>query len=136
MEEKEITVSSLSQKTITPKPGATWKAFTVYQIQGNDGHTYETTDLNYYKSLAMGQLVKIKFNTEAKNVGGRIYTSYKIASDKPDKNLESTVRIIEAIDKMGKAILEGVRLMLEPKPRLAEHEDYMEVGEEDDEPKF
>lgn len=136
MQEKDITISSLSQKTISPKPGATWKAFTVYQILGNDGNTYETTDPNFYKGLTMGQALKIKFMEESKNVGGRIYTSYKIVTDKPNPALASTIRVLERLDKMEKTILDTIKEMFAPK-RAGHTSDevVVDIGD-DDEPVF
>ncbi len=132
MEEKEITISNLSQKTITPKPGASWKAFTVYQIQGNDGKTYETTDQKFYQSLKLGQITTLKYVVETKNVGGKIYTSYKIPSAKQDNSLASTVRIIEEIAKSEARIIDAVRKMIEPPVRLkTEVDDFIDVDPED-----
>lgn len=93
IQEKQITISSLSQKNIAAPQGAKWKDFIVYQATGNDGNVYETTDYNYYKELRMGQSILMKFTVESKNVRGRIYTSYKIVTgnEKPkesDKILE------------------------------------------------
>lgn len=133
MEEKEIVISNLSQKTITPKPGATWKAFNVYQILGNDGKTYETTDLNFYQSLKLGQQIKIKYTVDTKNVSGKIYTSYKIFNEKAGGNLGGIVRILERLDKMEKNVLEQVKEMIDPKPKLVhEADDYLDVPTSED----
>ncbi len=131
MQEKEILISSLSQKIISPKPGQSWKAFTVYQILANDGNTYETTDNSFYQSLSMGQTIKIKFEASTKNVGGRIYTSYKIITDKPRSS--ASTEIILHLNKMESNIIEAIRKMIEPQPKLEEHNDYVDI---DIEPKF
>lgn len=140
MQEKSITVSSLSQKTISPKPGATWKAFSVYQILGNDGNTYETTDQKYYQSLTMGQIVSLKFTTESKNVGGRIYTSYKIVT--PNSKASASAEILEYFQKMEARILSAIRQTqgtstpskkeeIHEEPRMSEADDFITVEDLD-----
>lgn len=131
MQEKEIIISSLSHKTITPKPGASWKAFNVYQILANDGNTYETTDQSFYQSLQMGQTIKIKFEVQTKTSGGRVYTSYKIASDKPNSTSAGMQRILDRLDKMETNILAALKPTVDygEKPRLSEVDDFADADE-------
>lgn len=112
MQEKEIIVTNLSSKVISPKPGATWRAFTVYQIQGNDGITYETNEKDFFDSLAIGKSVRIKFKTETKTAtNGKVYTSYKL--DLPKKQDlamgEFKTEIIARIELMEKNILSVIK---------------------------
>ncbi len=111
-QEKEITISSLSHKTISPKPGQSWRAFNVYQIQGNDGITYETTDQNYYNALTVGKVAKIKYKSETKTVNGRVYTSYKIALPaKPNPAMDGMLKELkDQLTTMEKNILAAIEL--------------------------
>ncbi len=117
MNEKEIIVTNLTSKVITPKPGATWKAFTVYMIQGNDGITYETTFQDFFNSLKIGQAVKIKFKIDTKTSNGKVYTSYKL--DLPKKSdpaiAELKVEIMSKLDMMEKNIISAMRMICQPK---------------------
>lgn len=134
MQEKEITITNLSQRDISPKPGQTFRPFTVYQIQGNDGNTYETTEKSFYDTLSLGKVTKIKFQEVSKNVNGRIYTSFKIASDRPEN--PGIQKILTRIDEMEKNILNELKKS-SPTPQKSSniHEDIMEVSI-DDEPQF
>lgn len=113
MQEKEIIVTNLSSKVITPKPGATWKAFTVYQIQGNDGILYETTLKDFYDGLKLGQSLHIKFIAETKTVNGKVYTSYKLQlPKKADPAIgELKNEIFAKLDEMKKDIISAFRLI-------------------------
>lgn len=95
MQEKEIIITNMTSKAITPPAGANWKPFTVYQIQGNDGIRYETTDGEYADSLKLGQSIKIKFKIDTKSKNGKVYTSYKI--DRPRKADASMIQFKEEI---------------------------------------
>lgn len=116
MQEKEIQITNTSFKTIQPKPGAAWKAFNVYQIQGNDGLTYETTDGDYYKSVSIGQTIKIKYTVETKNVNGKIYSSNKILTPKKlDPQIDQLrEEVLIQIRKSETNILAAIRLMGQP----------------------
>ena len=112
MQEKDIIITNLTSKVISPKPGATWKAFTVYMIQGNDGVTYETTIKDFFDTLRLGQTAKIKFRVETKTSNGKVYTSYKIdLPKKSDPALgEMKTEILARIEQMEKNILAAIRL--------------------------
>ncbi len=111
-QEKEIVISSLAFRKITPKPGAKWKEFLVYQINGNDGITYESTDKDFYSSLKIGEKILIKYKTETKTVNGRVYTSHKIIL--PDKNnvaMEGLVKqVLDRISLLEKNVLAAIEL--------------------------
>jgi hypothetical protein len=109
-QEKEIQITNLSQKEITPKPGQTWKAFRVYQIMANDGKTYETTDSTFYSTLRLGQSIIIRFEQLSKSVNVKVYTSYKIITDqkKADQKDNETIEVLAVFKK---AIFERIEQM-------------------------
>lgn len=113
MENKKIIITELSQRTITPKPGATWRAFTVYQIRGNDGINYETTDREYFETLKIGETIEINFKTETKTYNDKVYTSYKlILPKKIDPYLiEMQKKIIERMETMEANIIAAFELI-------------------------
>ena len=112
MQEKEIIITNLSTRLVTPKPGATWKAFNVYQIMGNDGVTYQTTDRDYYQALQLGQTIKIKFTTETKTSNGKVYTSYKLVLPKRSDPAiaEMEKKIMDKLDLMEKNLVSFIRM--------------------------
>lgn len=126
-QEKDVVVSGISQKTINPKPGQSWKAFVVYMILGNDGVTYETSDQEFYKSLKIGQSQKLKYETTSKSYNGKIYTTNKIITEK--KSGMGSQAILERLDLMEKNIIETIRKMIEPQPKLSEVDDFIDIEE-------
>lgn len=117
MQEKEIIITNLASRAISPKPGGkVFTPFTVYQIQGNDGITYETTFKDFFDELKIGQALKIKFKTETKTSNGKVYTSYKLQLPKrADPAIgELKAELLERLDKMEKNILAGIRVMSKP----------------------
>ena len=123
-QEKQITITNLTSKNLTPKPGATWKPFTVYSIQGNDGIYYETVDGNYFKGLTIGQSIKIHFRTETKTSNGKVYTSYKLVLPKKmDPAVgEMKAEILAKIDLAEKNIIAAIKLLVS-KPSTPKVED-------------
>lgn len=108
-QEKEIVISSLSSKEITPKPGATWRAFTVFMILANDGITYETTDREFYSKRIPGEKLIIKYKVETKTSGGKVYTSHKIIT-KADPMAGAMTEIMKRMNAMEKNILAAIEL--------------------------
>ena len=142
MQEKEIIITNLSTRAITPKPGGKqFTAFSVYNIQGNDGITYETTQKDYFSSLAIGNKIKIKFHIDTKTSNGRVYTSYKL--DLPKKadpvvaELES--KIFARLDLMEKNIISAFKVIttksieVEKTIDLEEDPNQLSLFPEDDE---
>jgi hypothetical protein len=83
--EKAIQITSLSQRIVpymSKKTGLP-TTFTVYQVVGNDGITYETSDAEWYTQHKIGDQVTIKYTiriTTGKN--GQVYTNYNIVTKK------------------------------------------------------
>jgi len=116
MHNKKIIISNLSYKTITPGPGKTFTAFNVYQIIGNDGITYETTDKDFYASLSLGQEIDLTYEVQSKKGNtGRVFTSYKIVVPKeakaPQRDQQDLSEIMERLDLLEKNVISAVRLM-------------------------
>lgn len=124
-EKKDIMVTNLASKLISPKPGQNWRAFTVYQIQGNDGVRYETTDQEFFNSLAIGKTVPITFKTETKTVNGKVYTSYRLVlpkkADLAMQELEQ--RIMNRIELAEKNIIAAIKIIPAKAEELLDVED-------------
>ena len=58
IQEKQIIVTNLTKKEISPKPGQSFRAFSVYQVLGNDGVTYETTDAKTFQTFELGKTIQ------------------------------------------------------------------------------
>lgn len=86
MQDKIIVPTNLGQRTITPKPGQTFRPFTVYEILATDGIKYETTERSIYDAMTIGKEVNIKFEVKTTSRGGRVYTNYKIADEKKERS--------------------------------------------------
>lgn len=113
MQEKLIQVTNKSFKAINPKPGQTWRPFTVYTIQGNDGLIYETNDADYYKSVQIGQQVKIFYTVETKNSNGKIFTSNKLVTTKKSSSQpqgQGSEGLMARLDQMEKNIISAIRM--------------------------
>lgn len=109
---KEITVTNLSSKEVVPKPGQTFKAFTTYTIQGNDGVNYETNDRDFFKTASIGKSIKIDFYVETKTVGGRIWTHYRIVPPERENPILAKQKA-EILIEMAKIVMESETRMKE-----------------------
>ena len=121
MQEKLIQITNKTFKAINPKPGQNWRPFTVYTILGNDGVSYETNDADYYKSVQIGQQVKIFFTVETKNSNGRIFTSNKLITTKkssPQSEGQTSGALMSRLDQMEKNIISAIRLHSTVKPEV------------------
>lgn len=97
--QKTVTITSLSSKDITPKPGQTFQAFTVFFIGGNDGITYETVNRDYYAQRKVGEVIKINYKVES-TVGSnkQVYSHYKLVMPKSvNANAEQLGRILNGV---------------------------------------
>lgn len=78
--EKTITITNLSSKNITPRPGGKmFDPFTVYMVEGNDRIVYETTDLEWYSQRRVGENINLRYSVESKvGAGNKVYSHYKV----------------------------------------------------------
>lgn len=104
MEEKTIQILDINSKVITPKPGQTFKTFTVYSIKSRDNKVYETTDRDFTSKLAIGESITIKYITKSRIYNGQTYYQYKIITPSLQEG------IIERLNKMESNILAAIRL--------------------------
>jgi hypothetical protein len=105
-----VIVVAVTNRVITPPPGVSWKAFTVYAIQGNDGVKYETTDEKYALARKPSEVVKIAFYVDVSTKGDKTYTNYKIFTPKIDRQTEMLEKINARLDQMEKNIIAAIKL--------------------------
>ena len=93
---KKIQIINLSQKVVKyndPQKGPV--SFTIYQLHGNDGITYETTDRAYFDLRKIGESLDANYSIYNRSSGGKIYTNYRLQTPK----LSPSAPIIEALRK-------------------------------------
>lgn len=105
---KEIQITNLSVKEIKSAAGS----FNIYQIQGNDGITYETVDQKFYSERSPGEKIALKYRVVTKQApNGRMYTNYKVILPRTDRfNFEEMEkRIRDQISLLEKNILAAIK---------------------------
>ena len=113
--QKKIQIVNLGQKQVNwndPQKGMT--TFTVYQIFGNDGLTYETPDQNLFTQRKIGETFDAKYMIKTRDYNGKIYTSYRLVSPPKTSNSDQVMEALRKtyfkITEMEQNILAAIRL--------------------------
>lgn len=141
-QEKKIIVTNLSTKTIVSNKSGSPKNYIIYQIQGNDGVTYETFDEPFYKARTLGEDLLMKFVVNSRpGKMGRMYTSYNVFIPKrgaapAQEDLTAKVgfnEVKELIKSAEKNIIAAIKMLnKDGKIEIPDAKDVPKVEEVDD----
>ena len=113
--QKQIQIVNLGSKVVNyndPQKGQT--SFTVYQISGNDGITYETPDQNFFNQKKIGETLTVKYLIKTRTYNGKIYSSYRLITPPKESGsnqiMEALRKTYSRIEEMEENILAAIRL--------------------------
>jgi len=93
-QKKQIQITNITSKPISFTDRATGqpKSFTLFQIQANDGLTYETGDGAWAAQRKVGESLEIEYIMKTNVSNGQVFTNYKIMTPRAgggEKTLEA-----------------------------------------------